>query len=107
MDAYGVSRLRLSTTADAPIGSQLLTLVPVASSVGTIYTAVDTLGNPFLFAWCNVENSADWPGAKVFLMADSTGTATLQSDGVRWIVTGEEIALCAPLILTSGETPLV
>lgn len=104
MAAYGVSRIRLSTTGLAPIGSQLLTLVPVTSGVGTIYMAVDTQGAVFLLAWCN---SVDWLGAKVFIIKDATGVQTLETDGVQWIVTGDEVTKCAPLLITSRESPLI
>lgn len=104
MSAYGVSRLRLSNTSNATADSQILTLVPVSSGLGTIYTAVDTLGGMFLFAWCN---AADWIGAKVFLIRDANGTQTLVSREVQWMVTGDEVTVCRPLLLTSGEKPVV
>lgn len=103
MDAYGVSRIRLAKTADAPVGSRLITLVPVSTGVGSVYTAVDTLGGVFMLAWCN---SAGWSGSKIFLIKDKTGPATLMSDEVQWVVTGNEVSLCSPLLLTSTDTPI-
>jgi hypothetical protein len=104
MAAYGVSRLRLSTTANATVDSQIITLIPTHSPLGPIYTAIDTLGHMFLFAWCN---APDWPGAKVFLIKDSTGPQMLQSSEIQWVVTGNKVTKCAPLLLTSGEQPLI
>lgn len=105
MGAYNVSRIRMSNTAEAPNGAQLLTLVPVSSGVGTIYSAIDTQGNVFLLAWCNAPG---YSGAKVFLMnAGADGPAILKSREVQWVVTGDEVSLCAPLLLTSEEEPII
>jgi hypothetical protein len=105
MGAYNVSRIRMSSTAKAPNGAQLLTLVPVTSGVGTIYTAMDTQGNTFLLAWCN---ALGYSGAKVFLMqAGADGPTILKSREVQWVVTGDEVSQCAPLLLTSGEKPII
>ncbi|OJJ45109.1 hypothetical protein ASPZODRAFT_144413 [Penicilliopsis zonata CBS 506.65] len=99
MDAYGVSRLRIADLADTPLTAQLITLVPFSTSAGTAYAALDTLGQVFVLSWCN---AADWLGAKVFLTRDySTTLETLASADVQWIVTGDEVTECYPLLLTS------
>lgn len=105
MAAYNVSRIRMSNTGETPIGAQLLTLVPVTSGPGTVYVAIDTQGNTFLLAWCN---APDYSGAKVFLMSpEADGPTILQSTDVQWVVTGDPVSLCAPLLLTSGEAPIM
>ncbi|KAL3444142.1 hypothetical protein BJX65DRAFT_311109 [Aspergillus insuetus] len=104
MDAYGVSRLRIASLAETPLTAQLVTLVPVHTEVGNVYAAADTLGKMFYLAWCN---AADWLGAKVFLVSDyAESIDTLMSRGVQWIVTGDEVTMCYPLLLTSGAAPI-
>lgn len=104
MAAYNVSRLRVADLADTPLTSQLITLVPVSTSAGTIYGAMDTLGNTFFLTWCN---AAGWAGSKIFVTKDyGPSISTLASDEVQWIVTGDEVTLCYPLLLTSPAAPL-
>lgn len=109
MSTYGVSRIRVADLADTPLTSQLVTLVPVSVSTGdslasVVYTAADTLGNTFFLAWCN---AADWLGAKVFLVKDyGDSISTLASSEVQWIVTGDEVTMCDPLLLTSPAAPI-
>jgi hypothetical protein len=102
---YGVSRIRVSTIGDAPISSRMLTLIPFATEAGPAYGAIDTEGNVFVLAWCSAPK---WPGSKVFLAQDyENGLPTLLSGEVQWIVTGNNVTQCNPLLLTSGAKPLV
>jgi hypothetical protein len=100
MSAYGVSRLRASQVLDTPLGAQLITLVPVATPDGLVaYVAADTDGHNYLLAWCSAPR---WQGSKVFLVSDyEKGLQTLLSGEVQWIVTGNNVTECDPLVLTS------
>ena len=100
MNAYGVSRLRTSQVLDTPLGAQLVTLVPVSTPNGVAYVAADTAGHNFLLAWCTAPR---WQGSKVFLVSDyEKGLPTLLSGDVQWIVTGNNVTECDPLVITSG-----
>lgn len=100
ISAYGVSRLRLSLTADAPITAQLITLVPITIDNVPVYSAVDTNGNALFLAWCNV-GSKDGGRSKVFLVKDyGESLKELARDEVQWVVTGDVVRDCAPLLLT-------
>ncbi|KAG9664792.1 hypothetical protein KCU64_g425, partial [Aureobasidium melanogenum] len=108
MSAYGVSRLRASQVLDTPLGAQLITLVPVSTPEGVVaYVAADTDGHNYLLAWCTAPR---WQGSKVFLVSDyEKGLQTLLSGDVQWIVTGNNVTECDPLVLTSqagGLTPV-
>ncbi|KAL2029254.1 hypothetical protein VTO58DRAFT_108446 [Aureobasidium pullulans] len=107
MSTYGVSRLRAAQVLDTPLGAQLVTLVPVSTPDGvTAYVAADTDGHNYLLAWCTAPR---WQGSKVFLVSDyEKGLQTLLSGDVQWIVTGNNVTECDPLVLTSkagGLTP--
>ncbi|THZ36887.1 hypothetical protein D6C86_10214 [Aureobasidium pullulans] len=107
MSTYGVSRLRATQVLDTPLGAQLVTLVPVSTPDGvTAYVAADTDGHNYLLAWCTAPR---WQGSKVFLVSDyEKGLETLLSGDVQWIVTGNNVTECDPLVLTSkagGLTP--
>ncbi|THW85565.1 hypothetical protein D6D15_07973 [Aureobasidium pullulans] len=107
MTTYGVSRLRAAQVLDTPLGAQLVTLVPVSTPDGvTAYVAADTDGHNYLLAWCTAPR---WQGSKVFLVSDyEKGLETLLSGDVQWIVTGNNVTECDPLVLTSkagGLTP--
>lgn len=107
MSTYGVSRLRAAQVLDTPLGAQLVTLVPVSTPDGvTAYVAADTDGHNYLLAWCTAPR---WQGSKVFLVSDyEKGLETLLSGDVQWIVTGNNVTECDPLVLTSkagGLTP--
>lgn len=106
MSVYGVSRLRAAQALDTPLGAQLVTLVPVTVPEGVAYVAADTDGHNFLLAWCTAPR---WQGSKVFLVSDyEKGLQTLLSGEVQWIVTGNNVTECDPLVLTSqagGITP--
>lgn len=103
MAAYGVSRLRLSIIMESPLTSQLVTLIPVKTENGNNYVAADTEGNVFLLAVCEAKS---WLGAKVFLVKDyDDSLARLAGREVQWVVTGEEVVRCAPLLLTSSQKP--
>ena len=105
MNLYGVSRLRLATVDESPMTSQLITLVPFYTPSGTVYGAVDTQGNAFLLAWCSAPH---WIGSKVFLTKDyDNSLKELLAGEVQWIVTGNNVTECNPLLLTSGAAPLV
>lgn len=107
MDLYGVSRIRVSDVLDTPLTAQLVTLVPVNTPSGTAYVAADTANNNFFLTWCSAPY---WQGSKVFLVKDATaGLAELQKGEVQWIVTGNNVTECQPLVLTSaagGLTPV-
>ncbi|THW98728.1 hypothetical protein D6D13_10515 [Aureobasidium pullulans] len=107
MSAYGVSRLRAAQVLDTPLGAQLVTLVPVSTPDGvTAYVAAGTDGHNSLLAWCTAPR---WQGSKVFLVSDyEKGLETLLSGDVQWIVTGNNVTECDPLVLISkagGLTP--
>jgi hypothetical protein len=107
MALYGISRLRVSQVMDTPLNAQLITLVPVATNNGTAYVAADTDGHNYLLAWCTAPR---WDGSKIFLVNDYThGLPTLLSGEVQWIVTGNNVTECNPLVLTSkagGLSPI-
>lgn len=107
MNAYGVSRIRLSSVLDTPLTAQLITLVPVNTPSGAAYVAADTANHNFFLTECTAPH---WQGSKVFLVKDlQTGPTTLLSGDVQWIVTGNNVTECNPLVLTSaagGLTPI-
>lgn len=104
MNAYGVSRLRLSDTLDTPLTAQLVTLVPVNTPSGIAYVAADTANNNFFLTYCTAPH---WQGSKVFLVKDLTsGPTMLLSGDVQWIVTGNNVTECNPLVLTSSAGAL-
>lgn len=105
MREYGVSRLRVAGVLDTPLTAQMVTLAPVKTPQGSIYVAADTNGGNFLLAWCNAQRV--WQGSKVFLVKDYVnGLEKLKSGEVQWIVTGQNVTECQPLLLTSGAGPL-
>ncbi|KAL2214667.1 hypothetical protein CC79DRAFT_1328555 [Sarocladium strictum] len=83
----------------------MITLIPFATEAGPAYGATDTQGNVFVLAWCSAPK---WPGSKVFLAQDfENGLPTLLGGEVQWIVTGNNVTQCNPLLLTSGAKPLI
>lgn len=99
MSAYGVSRLRLSKILETPLTAQLITLVPVDTPSGIAYLAADTARNNYYLTTCTAPN---WIGEKVFLVKDlKSGLGKLLSGEVQWIVTGNNVTDCRPLVLTS------
>ncbi|EME48461.1 hypothetical protein DOTSEDRAFT_76094 [Dothistroma septosporum NZE10] len=104
MNAYGVSRLRLSTVMDTPLTAQLITLVPVDTPSGVAYVAADTANNNYFLTTCIAPH---WQGSKVFLVKDlDSGPTELLSGQVQWIVTGNNVTACDSLVLTSAAGAL-
>lgn len=104
MTAYGVSRIRVSSIMDTPLTAQLITLAPLSTPNGIAYVAADTANNNFFLMTCT---AAHWSGSKVFLVDDVTNGANMLLAGdVQWIVTGNNVTACEPLILTSAASPL-
>ncbi|KJX93914.1 hypothetical protein TI39_contig4239g00006 [Zymoseptoria brevis] len=103
MKAYGVSRMRAASPLNTPLTAQIITIIPVTlpDTGGRVaYVAADTSGNNFLLAWCTAPK---WQGSKVFLVSDyDKGLNTLMSGEVQWIVTGNNVTECDPLVLTSN-----
>lgn len=102
----GVSRLHVVDRNEVPEGSEIIVLVELATNAGNIYTPVDTNGNSFFLAWCNIDyGSGSVP--KVFLVNDyDTGLNTLEDpDLVYTIIGGVVVGDCHELDLTSDLTP--
>jgi hypothetical protein len=102
----GVSSLHMVGPNSVPKGSEIIVLVEFPTSVGNIYAPVDTKGNPYLLAWCNIDFGSG-PTPKVFLVEDySTGLKTLTDpDLVYTIIGGVVVGDCHAVDLTSDLAP--
>jgi hypothetical protein len=102
----GVSRLHLVGANSVPQGSEIIVLVEFPTSAGNIYAPVDTNGNAYLLAWCNID-FGNGPTPKIFLVEDyDTGLTTLtDTDLVYTIIGGVVVGECYALDLTSDLTP--
>ncbi|KAH6658700.1 hypothetical protein BKA67DRAFT_558781 [Truncatella angustata] len=105
MNAFGVSRLRLSSIDEIPKGADIITLLPVnydeSDSTPGIYMAVDTKGNYFYIMACDIEGDA----AKIFIASDpDAGAAKLAEADLRYIVTGGVVQDCSfmPFVSTGA-----
>ncbi|KAL8966586.1 MAG: hypothetical protein Q9183_003305, partial [Haloplaca sp. 2 TL-2023] len=95
MEAYNVSRLRLSEEEFIPITSDFIALAPVNyddnSTSPDIYVAVDTIGGVFFPVTCDIR---DQP-SKAFIVADiETGVEKLRDPNLRYTVTGGIVERC-------------
>jgi hypothetical protein len=102
----GVSRLHLVGANAVPQGSEIVVLVEFPTSAGNIYAPVDTNGDAYLLAWCNIDFGTG-PTSKIFLVKDyATGlTALSNPDLLYTIIGGVVVGECSALDLTSDLAP--
>jgi hypothetical protein len=102
----GVSRLHLVGVNSVPQGSEIVVLVEFSTGTGNIYAPVDTKGNAYLLAWCNIDFGTG-PTSKIFLVEDyDTGLTTLSNPDLLYtIIGGVVVGECSALDLTSDLTP--
>ena len=95
----GASRLRLAAWGSIPKTAELISLVSVGSSAGSMIIAADTKGNSFFMYACAINGQQN----KVFLSKDSVnGASVLQDPSLKFTVTGGVVNDCVPLVLKSG-----
>ncbi|KAL9036083.1 MAG: hypothetical protein Q9214_006293, partial [Letrouitia sp. 1 TL-2023] len=100
MTAYGVSRLRVATLDHMPNTARLLSLAPIDfdNDPGTpsMVVAVDTQGGSYYLVLCTFDGGAD----KMFVVRDvDQGVDVLQSEEVRYTITGGVVKSCGPVAL--------
>ena len=103
MDAVGVSRLRVASDEEVPVGSVVVAWVPRYDSPDSdeyIYLAVDPEDNAF---WPIACDYADGRTPKLFLAKDpSDGIALLMSEEVIYSITGGKVSNCQVISLNQG-----
>ena len=95
MNAYNVSRFRLSNETQIPKDADFVALVPVdynnSSRTPDVYAAFDTSGNVFLTITCDIEGEF----SKVFLAQDvEEGIKALMNPHLKYTVTGGIVTSC-------------
>jgi len=85
LKALGVSRLRLADETNFPVSGSLVGLVGIKTGGSNLMAAVDTRGNIYYLASCNLQGQ----NTKVFVVKDpDAGLAMLQTAVASWTVTG-------------------
>lgn len=85
LNALNVSRLRLSDETNFPITGLLVGLVGIKTGGSNLMAAVDTSGNIYYLASCNLQGQ----NTKLFVVKDpDAGLAVLQTAVASWTVTG-------------------
>ena len=95
MDAYNVSRLRLSDQLAIPSTADLITLAPVNynnnNKTSDVFLALDTEGSIFFPVTCDIQDQL----SKAFLVADlKSGLEKLLDPKLRYTVTGGIVQKC-------------
>ncbi|KAI1849170.1 hypothetical protein JX266_005131 [Neoarthrinium moseri] len=108
IDAYGVSRLRISPIDKMPKSSDCISLVPVnydnSPSTPGVYVAVDTVGKLFWPIICNIAGQP----SKIFVASDPvTGPAKLTDPDLRYTVTGGVVQNCTFIPFKSNQPGLL
>ncbi|KAF4551063.1 Hypothetical protein D9617_14g075190 [Elsinoe fawcettii] len=99
MDAYGASRLRLVGIGSVPVGSRLISWVPIAVNGTTILAAANTVEEFFLPVVCVYKDSKDF---KVLLVkSDVQDIYFLEGEGLQHVVTGGVVDHCTMITLTA------
>jgi hypothetical protein len=103
MNALGVSRLRVDSDEEVPMGSVVVAWVPRYDSPDSdnyLYLAVDPEYNAF---WPIVCDYADGRASKIFLARNpSDGIALLMSEELIYSVTGGRVSKCQVISLNQG-----
>jgi hypothetical protein len=99
----GASRLRLATWDRLPVGSRVISLAPIARDDGEP-VLLGIAGDDHLFpVMCAIEGQLD----KVFLVRDvsEASLGALETDEMRFILTGGRASSCGPLAMTATVVP--
>ncbi|KAL2136947.1 hypothetical protein VTI74DRAFT_11129 [Chaetomium olivicolor] len=100
--AFGASRLRLATWNKLPVGSKLISLMPLPGTTGAdaVLIAVAGSGEYLYPVACDIENQIN----RLFLVKDPSEQgvkAALETEDARFVLTGGKAKNCAPLQLVA------
>lgn len=105
MSAFNASRIRLGNETHLPKTADFISLMPINydsdSSTANPLFAVNSNGDPYLTVLCTFTNGA---ASKMFIVSDETGIDALQTEALRYIVTGAPVDICQVVTLVFGTS---